>query len=206
MAGPPSLEEAIGGLTEEVTELIPQRLGEVGVDLGGSQARVSEQDLDDADIHATLEHVRGEAVTQRVRSEIRAEATGVARLDERGPCGRIGEMGRRSPAGKEPPLAAVGFPDLAEHLEDRFGQRENPLLVSLADDVQNHLPGVDRGDGERNRLGNAQAVGVDEREAGPIQGHLERGDQAAAIRVTADVGQPLPAWLADFFFVNRGQS
>src|SRR5271156_6950463 len=94
MARPPSLEEAIGGLTEEMTELIPQRIGEVGIDLGGSQARVSEQDLDDADIHATLEHVSGEAVTQRVRSEIRAEATGVARLDERGPSGCIGEMGR----------------------------------------------------------------------------------------------------------------
>src|SRR5580693_7931701 len=93
MAGPPSLEQAIGGLTEEVTELVPQRLGEVGVDLGGSQARVSEQDLDDADIHATLKHVRGKAVTQRVRSEIGVEATGVARLDERGPCARIGEMG-----------------------------------------------------------------------------------------------------------------
>ena len=86
-----------------------------------------------------------------MRSEIRVEATGVACLDERGPCARIGEMGRRPPAGKEPPLTAVGFPELAEHLEDRFGQRENSLLVSLANDVQDHLPGVDRGDGERNR-------------------------------------------------------
>jgi len=186
--------------------LIPQRLGQVGIDLGGSQARVSEQDLDDADIHAPLEHVRGEAVPERVRSEIRVEATGVARLDKRGPCGRIGEVGRRSPAGKEPPPATVGFPDLAEHQQDRLGQGENPFLVSLTDDVQNHLLGVDRGDGERNRFGNAQAVGVDEREAGPIEGHLERGDQAAAIRIGADIWQPLPAWPADFFFVNRAQS
>ena len=55
--------------------------------------------------------------------------------------------------------------------------------------MQNHLPGVDRGDGERDRLGNAQAVRIDDREAGPIQGHLERGDQAAAILIGADVGQ-----------------
>ena len=206
MAWPPSLEEAIGGLMKEVTELIPQRIGEVSVDFGGSQARVSEQDLDDADIDAALEHVRGKAVTQRVRSEIGAEATGVTRLGECGPRGCIGEMGRRSPAGKEPPLAAVGFPDLTEHLEDRFGQRENSFLISLADDVQNHLPGVDCGDGERHRLGNAQAIGVDKREAGPIKGHLERGDQAAAIGVTADVGQPLLARPADSFFVNSGQS
>jgi hypothetical protein len=63
MAGPPSLEEAIGGLAEEMTELIPQRIAQVGVDLGGSQTRVSEQDRDDADIDAPLEHVRGKAVT-----------------------------------------------------------------------------------------------------------------------------------------------
>ena len=99
----------------------------------------------------------------------------------------------------------MGFPDLAKHQQDRFGQRENPLFISLADDVQNHLPGVDRGDGEGHCLGNAQAICVDKREAGPIQGHLKRGDQAAAIGVTADVGQPLLARLADFFFVNRGQ-
>ena len=63
IAGLPSLEEAVGGLGQQLAELVPQWLGQVGVDLGGSQARVSEQDLDDADIHATLEHVRGEAVT-----------------------------------------------------------------------------------------------------------------------------------------------
>src|SRR5208283_5974 len=73
MAGPPSLEEAVGGLAQQFAELVPQRLGQVG---------------------------------------------------------------RQSPAGKEPPSAAVGLPDLAEHLEDRFGQRKNTLLVSHADEAQ----------------------------------------------------------------------
>ena len=206
MAGPPSLEEAVGGLAQQRAKLVPQRLGQVGVDLRGVQARMAEQDLDDPDVHAPLEHVGGEAVTQRVRPEIGVEAAGVVRLDERGPCGRIGQVGRQSPAGKEPPLAAVGFPDLAEHLEDRFGQRENTLFVSLADDVQNHLLRVDRGDGQRDRLGDPQAIGVDERETAAIDGLFECADQAAAVLVTADVGQPLPAWLADFFLVNSGQS
>ena len=100
----------------------------------------------------------------------------------------------------------MGFPDLAEHLEDRFGQRENALFVSLTEDAQNHLLRVDRGDGQRDRLGDAQAIGVDERETAAIDGLFQCGDQAAAVLVTADIGQPLPAWLADFFFVNRGQS
>src|SRR4051795_1090126 len=138
-AGPPSLEEAVGGLAEQFAELVPQRLGQVGVDLRGSQARMPEQDLDDADVHAPLEHVGGEAVTQRVRPEIGVEPAGVPRLDERGPCGGIGQVGRPSPAGKEPAPAAVGLPDRAEHLEDRFGQRENALLVPLADDAEDHL-------------------------------------------------------------------
>src|SRR5271156_2333504 len=206
MARPPSLEEAVGGLRQEVTELVPQGLGQVGIDLGGPRALKTQKDLDDPDVHAALEHVRGEAMTQRVRSEIGVEATGVARLDERGPRGRIGEVGRRSPAGKEPPLAAVGFPDLAEHLEDRFGQRQNPLLVSLADDAQNHLLGVDRRDRQRDRLVDPQAISVDDGKTAAIDGLFQGGDQATAVLVTADVGQPLSAWRADFFFVNRGQS
>ncbi len=90
-----------------------------------------ERDLDDADVFASLEHVCGEAVTQRIRPEIGIRTAGVACLDERGTSGRIGQVGQWSPTGKERAPTPVGFPDLAEHLEDRFGQRENALFVSL---------------------------------------------------------------------------
>ena len=62
-AGLPSFEEAVSGLEQELAELVPQRISQMGIDLGGSNARVSEQHLDDADIHAPLKHVCGEAVT-----------------------------------------------------------------------------------------------------------------------------------------------
>src|SRR5260370_9819857 len=201
MAGPPSLEEAVCGLAQQFAELVPQRLGQVGVNLRGSQARMPEQDLDDPDVDAPLEHVRGEAVTQRVRPEIGVKAAGVPRLDERRPCGRIGQVGRQSPAGKKPPPVAVGSPDLAEHLEGRFGQRENTLLVSLADDAQNHLLRVDCGDGQRDRLGDPQAIGVDERETAAIDGLFQCGDQAAASLATPARGPPIPAWLRPFFLL-----
>ena len=206
MAGRPLLEEAVGGLAQQDAELILQRLGEVGVDLRGPQAGMPEQDLDNADVHPAQEQVAGEAVTQRVRQEIGAEAAGVARLSERDSCGGIREMSCQSPAGEEPAAAAVDFPDLPQHLEDGIGQRENTLLVSLTDDVQNHLLGVDRREGKRDRLVDPQAIGVDERETAAIDGLFQGGDQAAAVLVTADVGQPLPAWLADLFFMTRGQS
>src|SRR5271168_3738143 len=53
-AGPPSLEEAVGGLEQELAELVPQGISQMSIDLGGSDARVSHQHLDDADIHASL--------------------------------------------------------------------------------------------------------------------------------------------------------
>ena len=126
------LEEAVGGLAQQFAELVPQWLCQVGVDLRGSQTRMPEQDLDDADVHAPLEHVRSEAATQRVRPEIGVETAGMhACMNVARAAARIRQVGRHSPAGKEPLPAVVGFPDLAEHLEDRFGQRENALLFPL---------------------------------------------------------------------------
>src|SRR6516164_9533105 len=100
----------------------------------------------------------------------------------------------------------MGFPDIAEHLEDRFGQRQDPLLVSLADDPQKHLLRVDRSDGETDSLVDPQAISVDDRKTAAKDGLFEGGNQAAAVLVTANVGEPLLAWFADFFLVNRGQS
>ena len=52
-----------------------------------------------------------------------------------------------------------------------------------------------------------QAVRIDDREAGPIQGRTwSEAIRAAAIRVTADVRQPLLARLADFFGEQRPES
>ena len=71
---------------------------------------------------------------------------------------------------------------------------------------EHHLLRVDRGDGQGDRLVDPQAVGVDERETAAVDGLVQGGDQAAAIGIAADVGQPLLTRLADFFFVNSGQS
>ena len=43
---------------------------------------MAEQRLDDADVDAVLEQVRGEAVPQRVRPDPLADARGVSRLDD----------------------------------------------------------------------------------------------------------------------------
>ena len=145
-------------------------------------------------------------MAERVRPETCVEAALLSRLDKSGPCGHIGQMSQNAATGKEPPWAAMDRPHLAKHVQNRFGQREDSLLVSLPNDAEHHLLRVDRRDGQRDRLGDSQSVGIDEREAAAIDGLCKRGDQAAAVRIAADVGQPLLKRLADFFFVNSGHS
>jgi hypothetical protein len=66
--------------------------------------------------------------------------------------------------------------------------------------MQNHLLRVDRGDRQRDRLVDPQAIGVHERETAAYDRLFQRSDQPAAVLVTADAGQALAAWLADFFW------
>ena len=167
---------------------------------------MSEQHLDDADVHALLEHVRGKAVAQRVRPELVVEAALASRLLESGPCRGVGQVRDDATTGKQPRPAAMDLPDLSKHLQDGVCQREGPLLVPFADNVQYHLLRVDRRDRQRDRLFDPQSIGVDEHKATAIDRLFECGDQAATILVAADVGQPLLAWLADFFLVSRGHS
>lgn len=152
MLRPPSLEETVGGLTEQFSEILSQRLAQVSVDLRGSYARMAQEELDDADIHTTLEHVRGEAVPERVRPELVIEAALASRLVESGPCGGVWQVRDDATTGKQPRPAAMDLPDLSKHLQDGVCQREGPLLVSFADNVQYHLLRVDRRDRKRDRL------------------------------------------------------
>jgi len=72
----------------------------VGIDLRGSDAGMSEQDLDDADVHASLKQVRGKAVPKRVRSELVVEAALASRFIERVACGSIGQVAHDSATGE----------------------------------------------------------------------------------------------------------
>ncbi len=160
---------------------------------------MAEEDLDEADIDAALEQMGGEAVTEGVGSKMGVKAALLPRLVEGGAGGGLGQVGQRTLAGKEPPGAAVGLPDLAEHVQDGLGQGQDSFFVALADDAQPHLVGVDGRDGQGDALGNPQALGVDEGEAAAQTRLVQGGDQAAAVVVTTDIGQALLPRLANFF-------
>jgi hypothetical protein len=63
------------------------------------------------------------------------------------------------------------------------------LLIAFADDLQEHLLGIDGGDGQCDGFTDPQAAGVDQRETAAIDRLFDRGDQAAAVRVASDVGE-----------------
>jgi hypothetical protein len=73
------------------------------------------------------------------------------------------------------------------------------LLVAFADDPQEHLLGIDGGHGQFDGFAEPQAAGVDQRETTAVDRLPDRGDQAAAVLVAANVGQALAVGLADFF-------
>ena len=98
--GPPSFEQTLGGLGEQLPEVLTQRFTQVGVYLRGSYTGVSQQDLDNTDVHASLEHVRGEAVPERVRPELVVEAALASRLIESGPRRRVGQVRNNPPTGE----------------------------------------------------------------------------------------------------------
>ena len=61
-------------LIDNVSELGPDRLGQMGIDQGGGDAAVAEQDLDRAQIDALFEQPGGVAVAQHVRRHPAARA------------------------------------------------------------------------------------------------------------------------------------
>jgi len=91
MMGPPSLEETLGDLVQQVPQVLTQRFAQMRIDFGGADTRMSQQNLDDANVHASLQQVRGEAVPQRVRPEAMIKAALVSGFDESISCGGLGQ-------------------------------------------------------------------------------------------------------------------
>ena len=155
MAGPPSFEQAVGGLLQQLPEVLPHRLREVGVDLGGTDARMAQQNLNQADVHALLEHVCGKAVAERVWPKLIVEAALASRLIKRGVGGGIRQVGDDASAGEDPGGAAMDFPYLSQHRQHRLGEGQSTLFVAFADQSQEHLVRVDGRDGQCDPLSNA---------------------------------------------------
>ena len=119
--------------------------GQVGVELGRADTRMSEQLLNDPQVGSALEQMGRERVAERVRADPSAEAGGPGRrpddrerllpgepaaaiAEEQRPAAlgrRLAELEQRRPALVEPPPQPV---------ERDVADRHEPLAVALADD------------------------------------------------------------------------
>jgi hypothetical protein len=167
---------------------------------------MAEQDLHEPDVDTLLQESGREAMSERVRDEAIIEAAGCACRVE-GIASRLrGKMTGLLTIGEEPLLAATDPPNLAEHGPRRLGQGQDSLFVAFADDPQEHPLRVDSRDGQCDRLADPKAAGVGKGETAAVDGLLDRGNQAAAVRIASNIGKAFSIGLADFFFVSRGQS
>ena len=94
---------------------------------------MTEQDLNQANVHAAFQHERGETVPERMRTKPLIEAASGSGFLEGRPGAAFGQMRQNPPTGKEPSRTLVRFPDLPQHRQQRFGQRQRPLFVALPD-------------------------------------------------------------------------
>lgn len=141
------------------------------------------------DVEALFQESGRETVAKRVGREAVIEAA-------RRPCAveghagcRTGKMRGAVAVGEEPLGMTMDRPDLAKHGESRLGQGQGSLLIAFADHSQEHLFGIDGGDGQCDGFADPQATGVDQRETAAIDRLFDRRDQAAAVRVASDVGE-----------------
>ena len=158
-----------------------------------------QQELHDADVDALGQKLGREAVTKCVRGEVVVE-TALCPCQVEGLAGSgTGQRSGAPAVGEEPRGIAVGLPDLAKHHQDRPSERQGPLLVAFADHPQEHVLGIDGGDGQLAGFAKPQATGVDQRETAAADRPADCGDQAAAVLVGPNVGKALGFGWADFF-------
>ena len=192
-------------LIDNVSELGPDRLGQMGIDQGGGDAAVAEQDLDRAQIDALFEQPGGVAVAQHVRRHPAADAGargGGQRAGQNGAAHRAGA----GMVGKQPQGIVVGLPHATQLGEDWLRQRHQPFLIALADDAQRQIGAVDRADLQAQRLADPQTTSIGERQAGFVNRAFYAAEQPADLLIGQDLGQTLLRRRANLFLENTGQS
>jgi hypothetical protein len=149
--------------------------GNVGVDLGGGNAGVTEQGLDAAEVGAGVEHVGGKGMAQLVGADADGDA-GVAEVffEEIADCD-----GGDAPAAlgnEERPRGDTGLGTVfLDGLESRSAYGDDALFAALAQDANGLGERVDMGDIQGDEFREAKATGIEEFQDGGIAGGAPGG-------------------------------
>ena len=101
--------------------------------------------------------------------------------------------------GKKPALVPVGRPELAQVVQNRPRQGNDPLFVTLTDYPQQTIDVVDGRNLKASSLSSTQAASVDERRAGFVDWVPQARKEFADLGIAEQVGKPLLLGLADLF-------
>ena len=160
-AGGSALLELARNMIERAHDLPDGLGGDAGIERGGVELGVPQQDLDHPDIGVLLQKMRRKAVTKGVRGHPLAD------LGHLG-CGIAGapELARRHRVdrvhtGKQPPLWACRVVPGAQQLEQMRRKHHVAVFVALAlFDPDHHALAVDVGYLQRDHLGDAQSGAI----------------------------------------------
>src|SRR5690349_6988864 len=152
--------------------------GHVGVELGRTDTRMSEQFLNDPQVGAALEEMRRERVAERVGADPSVQSRTARRGPDDGerllpgqPAAPVAEEQRSAPfdrrmAQLEEERPAVVEP-LTEPVDRDVADRHEPLAVALADDPDEAAVEREVLEVQARRLADAEARGVEQLEQGP---------------------------------------
>src|SRR5208337_2284892 len=178
----------------------PGRRGQVGVNGGGGDAGVAEQDLHDAGVDAVLDQPCRVGMAQGMRCHPPLDACRHGGGGEG--IGQHALVERRIPVsvGEYPAAVAMGAPQAAEIVENRLWQRYQPLLVALADDAQHLVGPINGADLQRGGLADAQTTRIHDGKARLVDRVADTAEEMTDLIFRQRVRQPLVPWRGDPFF------
>ena len=160
---------------------------------------MTEDALELAQVHAQLEHMSRKKMPQRMNGDTKPDpAVGHGRAHRRlNPTGmhrREGLAHAHHIAGgvrEQQTRVLVGLPPLAQHAQQRLGDRHVPILVTLAvADMDAHALPVDIADLQSEPLAQPQAGTVERDEEHPVAQLVDRAQQTQGLLARQHVRKP----------------
>jgi hypothetical protein len=166
---------------------------------------VTEKNLHDPEIDTAFNEPRGVAVAQATERDAGDASLACGDRDSPTEC-PASDRSVAGLVGKKPPGVLVGLPEFAQAIQDWVGQRDDALLVALADDPQVTIDAVNGPDLECSSFTGTQAAGVDEDATAFVNRVLQARKEIADLGIAERIGEPLLLGLPDLFFENSAQS
>jgi hypothetical protein len=168
---------------------------------------VAEQYLHHARLRALLEQPCCVAVAQSMGIDWTLDTGGADGETERTPERVLANRPGAAAIGREPARIVVCQPQAAQLGKHWLGQRHAALLVAFANDAEHSFGVLDIADLNLGRLADAQATGIHQLKAGPVDriAHLSQDGVDLGMREHGRQAL-LPRRTNAFFWENSGQS